>query len=126
VTHRIHAREDQPVEGLRGIAGGVELRRLGRGQDADGRQRDHLGALLLERVGERRGLLAGTGHDDAAAEQRAGVEPAQVSAQSHYRTDDEQGGPIFPRARQDVAERAIHRLLLRRRRLIDERRRLLG
>ena len=35
-------------------------------------------------------------------------------------------GPIFARARQDVAERAVHCLLLRRRRIVDERRRLLG
>ena len=76
------------------IARRVERRRVGGGQDADRRQRDRLGALLLERVGELAGLLARAGHDDAPAEERPRVEPAQVLAQPDHRADDEQRRPI--------------------------------
>ena len=54
--------------------GQLELERL----DRDRRQLDHLGAELLEPRAQLARLLARPGDDDAAAEQRAPLEPAEV------------------------------------------------
>ena len=68
-------REHDP--GVRGRASGsVEVDRLER----DRRQLDHLGAELLEARAQLARLLARPGHDDAPAEQRALLEPAEVEA----------------------------------------------
>lgn len=88
----IDAGEDHPVvfaetgEGFdHGFAfGGV--------RDADGGDFEDFGAEVGEAAGEFTGLFAGTGDDDATAEERAGFEPAERAAQSDDLADDRDGG----------------------------------
>ena len=93
VLDAVGAREDDPVERRRVVAGAVErVGVLGR-RDADRRRRDRLGAALLEHLDELARLLARPGDDDALAEERPIVEPAQVLAQPGDGADDEQRRP---------------------------------
>ena len=71
-------------------------------------------------------LLAGPRDDDAAAEERAGVEPAQVLAEAGDRADDQQRRAPLDRAVRDLADRALDGLLRGRGRVVDEHRRLFG
>ena len=57
------------------------------------RREDDFGAERLERVHELAGLFARARHDDALAEQRTGVEPAQVLAKRGDRADHENRRP---------------------------------
>ena len=91
VVDGVGAGEDDPVvrPGLRATPRSSAGRILGR-RDPDRRRRDRLRAALLQHVDELAGLLARSRDDDAAAEQRPIVEPAQVLAQPDDRADDEQ------------------------------------
>ena len=60
------------------VTGAAERIRVFRRRDLDGRRRDGLGAAFLEHLDELAGLLERSRHDDAAAEERPLVEPAQV------------------------------------------------
>ena len=93
------------VDGL--VAGAVERVGVLRRRDADRRRRDRLGAALLEHLDELAGLLARSRDDDAPAEERPIVEPAQVLAQPGDRADDQQRGAPSRARRRDVAERAL-------------------
>ena len=57
--------------------------------DADHRRLDRFGAHRFEPIDELRRLLARARHEDALAEQRPRVEPAQVLAQRDDAADDE-------------------------------------
>ena len=59
----------------------VERGGVGDRRDADGGAFDRLRAQLLEPLDQLHRLLARPRHDDALAEQRPRVEPAQVLAQ---------------------------------------------
>src|SRR5438105_2575760 len=83
---RVGAGEDHPV-----IRSGFALRALpgngsrvaqsqiasSPGHDSDYRELDGIRAVLAEEVGQGAGLLAGAGDEDALADERARVEPAE-------------------------------------------------
>ena len=69
---------------------GAHLLALDPRLDPDRRQLDHLGAEVAQGRGEAAGLGAGAGDDDAAAVQRAALEPGEVLAAGGDRADDDQ------------------------------------
>ncbi len=69
---------------------GAGLLALDAGLDPDRGELDRLGAERPQGRGERAGLGAGPGDDDAAAVQRAPLEPGQRLAASDHRPDDDQ------------------------------------
>ena len=95
--------------------------------DADHRRLDRLGAQRFEPVDELGRLLARPRDQDALAEQRPRVEPAQVLAQRGDAADDEDrraaGRSTASTRSRDLLERAGDRLLRRQRAVVDERRR---
>ena len=94
---------------------------LGR-RNPNRRRRNRLGAPFLEHLDELARLLERPGDDDALAEERPFVEPAQMLAQPGDGADDEQRRLALAGAGADVAERALDRLLRRQRAVVDERR----
>ena len=52
----------------------------------------------LRRDGERVGLLAGAGDDDALAEERQALVPVELLAQAHHFADDDGGRRLHARA----------------------------
>ena len=57
--------------------------------DLDERAGDRFGPLCFEQGGEASGLLGGSRHQDAPAEQGPLVEPAQLLAQRDHLADDD-------------------------------------
>ena len=119
----VRAREHDPVEGLGGFAGRVERvgssRRQRCGWSAPGwpRRRGPRACRLSSPD-----LFARSRHDDAAAEQRPVVEPAQVLAQAGDARRPPAARAASVSARSAMSpERARHRLLRRRRAVVDER-----
>ena len=93
----VDAGEDDPAKDA-AVAGRVERGQVLSRSDADRRQRHHVGPELLQCPNQLARLLPGARHDNAAAEQRPGVEPAQVLAEVRDRADHQQGsGPSMAR-----------------------------
>ena len=105
-------------------SGAVDRRR----RDPDHRRLDRLGAALLEHVDQLARLLARPRDEDALAEERPRVEPAQVLAQPDHGADD-QDAPAASVARAGSAMSPsvpAMRLLRRQRAVVDQRRRVVG
>ena len=126
VLDPVAAREHDPVERRRVVAGAAERVGVFGRRDPDGRRRDGLGAAFFEHLDELARLLERSRDDDALAEERPFVEPAQVLSQSGDGADDEQRRHAVARAGADVAERPLDRFLRRQRAVVDERRAFLG
>ncbi len=58
----------------------------------DERRFNGFGAFRFEKLHELARLIARSGHEHAAAEERPGVKPAEMLAQRHDRADDQQCG----------------------------------
>ena len=108
----VRAREDEPLvvhERTDGrVDGCVAVRRR---RDADGGNLAHLGAELLERRREPRGLTARARDEYAPSEERPlaqAVEPLEPVAQLHDVADEEDGGRLEP-CRLHILRRAADR-----------------
>ncbi len=105
----------------------VERSVILRRHDADERRLDGLGAQSLERLHELRRLTAWTCDQNALAEQRTRIEPAQVLAERRDAADDQDGGAPVARLLHhplDLLERTDRRLLGRQGAVVDERGRI--
>ena len=103
---------------------GVERAEILRRHDADHRGFDRIGAHRLEAHHEIARLLLGPRHEDALAEERPRVEPAQMIAQRHDAADDEHRRPAIVGSLHDLGdllERAGARLLRRQRAVVHDR-----
>ena len=98
VLDGVAAREHDPVERRRLVTGAAQrVGILGR-RDPDRRRRNRFGAALLEHLDELARLLERPRDDDALAEERPLVEPAQVLAQPGDGADDQQRRHVLARA----------------------------
>jgi hypothetical protein len=89
------ARDDPLVAGRFRTSNRVaQLALVVRRHDLDHRQLDRLGALRRERAGEVACLPARARDEDALAEQRPRVEPAQLVAEPRDFADDGDGGRL--------------------------------
>ena len=124
----LRAREDDPVELRHPRARVVERAIVVGRHDADHRRFDGVGAHRLERVDELARLFARPRHENAFAEQRTRVEPAQMLAQRRHAPDDQNRrppiAPIAWRAASSLLDRAGDRFLRRQRAVVDDRRRV--
>src|SRR5438093_13506329 len=101
----------------------VERAEVRRWQDADHRRLDGVGAKRLQKANQFRRLLSRAGDEDPLAEQRPGVEPAQMLTERSHTSRNQDGGPAVPirwsGQGADVPKRSSSRDL-RRQRAIQE------
>ena len=120
----VGAREHHPVEPVDRRARLVERSVVFRGKNADHRRLDGLRAERLEQVGELGGRFPRTGDENALAEQRPRVEPAQVLAQRGDPSDHQNGRTPIARLLHLVrqfSQRPDRRLLCRQGAVVDQR-----
>ncbi len=90
--HGVRRLEDHPLIVVDRRRGAVDGFRILRRREPERRRQDRLRAGVLEPLDELARLFLRSRHDDAPAEERPLVEPAQVFAQARDCADDEQGG----------------------------------
>ena len=123
----VGAGEDDPVERAGPLARLVERAEIVGRRDPNHRRLDRLCAHRLQSFDQLGGLIARPRHENPLAEERSGVEPAQVLAERHDAADDENRrtpiGRVFGDAR-ELVERSDERFLRRQRAVVHECRRL--
>ena len=126
VEDAVLAGEGDHVVAIERAGGGRDPRRIGRREEGDRRQLDGLGAAAAQELRGGGGLPGRPGDQDALAEERARVEPAQGAAERGHLADHDDGGAAEARRggeAGDGVEPALHHGLLGARPPLDDRRR---
>ena len=87
----VHRREHDPVECPGGSTCRVEWAIVLRYSDTDGGHLDRIRAKVEKTVDELSRLVARAGHQYALPEERSGIEPPKMLAETDDRTNDEHG-----------------------------------
>ena len=120
-VHGVGAGEHHPVERGRVRDGAIERAVVFRRHDADHGRFDGLRAERLEQVHQLAGLLARPRHDDALAEERPLVEPAQVLPERGHAAHHENRGLVLQALRfRQLLQRAVNRVLRRQRPVVHD------
>lgn len=119
--HRVGAGEHNPVERGGVLDGEIERRVIVRRCDADHGRFDGLRAKRLQKIHQLAGLLARSRHDDALAEERPLVEPAQVLPECGHAADDENRGRVLKSLRfRQLLQRPVDGVLRGQRPVVDD------